>query len=97
MASKQINLNLIQDPIIRNNFAVLDERSDLLPIGSIVEFANNNLPEKYLLCDNKEYSREIYSALFALIGTKHGSGDGINTFNVPNKTMTTTLYGVKYK
>ena len=29
-------------------------------------------------------SRSTYAALFAVIGTKHGSGDGSTTFNLPN-------------
>lgn len=31
-------------------------------------------------------SRSTYSALFTMIGTTHGSGDGSTTFNLPDKT-----------
>ena len=41
-------------------------------------------PTGYLGCDGSAVSRSTYSALFALIGTTHGSGDGSSTFNVPN-------------
>ncbi len=41
-------------------------------------------PAGYLLCDGSAVSRSTYSALFALISTTHGSGDGSSTFNVPN-------------
>jgi microcystin-dependent protein len=37
----------------------------------------------WLLCDGGAYSRTVHAALFALIGTAFGSGDGSTTFNVP--------------
>ncbi len=40
--------------------------------------------EGWLVCDGREVSRTTYSALFALIGTTFGSGDGETTFNLPN-------------
>jgi len=39
---------------------------------------------KYLLCDGSAVSRSTYSALFALIGTSFGAGNGTTTFNLPN-------------
>ena len=41
-------------------------------------------PAGYLLCDGSAVSRSTYSALFALIATTHGAGNGSSTFNVPN-------------
>lgn len=38
----------------------------------------------WLLCNGQQVNRSTYSELFALIGTTFGSGDGVNTFNVPN-------------
>ena len=38
----------------------------------------------FLLCDGRAISRTTYANLYALIGTKFGNGDGINTFNVPD-------------
>lgn len=35
-------------------------------------------------CDGGAISRTDFSALFAVIGTTYGSGDGTTTFNVPN-------------
>ena len=43
-----------------------------------------DIPTGYLGCDGAAVSRSTYSALFTLIGTTHGSGDGSSTFNVPN-------------
>ena len=41
-------------------------------------------PAGYLGCDGAAVSRSTYSALFALISTTHGAGNGSSTFNVPN-------------
>lgn len=43
-----------------------------------------DIPTGYLGCDGAAVSRSTYSALFALIGTTHGVGDGSSTFNLPN-------------
>ncbi len=40
--------------------------------------------EGWLVCDGREVSRTAYSALFDLIGTSFGNGNGITTFNLPN-------------
>jgi len=55
-----------------------------LPIGAIVSYAAGSAPVGYLLCNGSAVSRATYAALFALLGTSYGSGDGITTFNVPN-------------
>lgn len=57
---------------------------DTVPIGSIVPFASDTIPNGWLLCDGSAVSRTTYSELFAIIGTAHGIGDGSTTFNVPN-------------
>ena len=38
----------------------------------------------WLVCNGKAISRTTYSALFALIGTSFGIGDGSTTFNLPD-------------
>lgn len=52
--------------------------------GVIKAFGGTSAPTGYLLCDGAAVSRTTYSALFAVIGTKFGAGDGSTTFNVPN-------------
>lgn len=47
---------------------------------------NGELPPGFLLCNGAEISRETYADLFAVIGTTYGSGDGLNTFNLPDLT-----------
>ena len=63
---------------------VLKPGGDTLPIGGIIAFASDTIPNGWLLCDGRAVSRTEYSELFKAIGTKHGSGDGSTTFNLPN-------------
>lgn len=38
----------------------------------------------WVLCNGQQLNRNTYSELYGMIGTTFGSGDGVNTFNVPN-------------
>ena len=62
------------------------EVPDALPIGSYIQFAGSQAPAGFLVCNGGAISRTTYSALFAVIGTTYGSGDGSTTFNLPNLT-----------
>ena len=55
-------------------------------VGAVVAFAGSTSPAGWLLCDGSAVSRTTYAALFAVIGTTYGSGDGSATFNLPNLT-----------
>ena len=57
-----------------------------LPIGTYIQFAGSQAPTGFLVCNGGAISRTTYSALFAVIGTTYGSGDGSTTFNLPNLT-----------
>ena len=50
-------------------------------VKSSVKDANHG---NWFLCDGQAISRVTYSALFEVIGTNFGSGDGVNTFNLPD-------------
>ena len=56
-----------------------------VPVGAILDFAGGALPQNFLLVPMvpTEVSRVTYAALFAVIGTTWGPGDGVNTFNIP--------------
>ena len=54
--------------------------------GDRKETYRNDTPSGWIVCDGRAYSRATYANLFAAIGTRFGSGDGVNTFNVPNET-----------
>ncbi|MEK9769600.1 MAG: tail fiber protein [Betaproteobacteria bacterium] len=55
-----------------------------LPSGSILAYTLSTAPTGFLLCNGAAVSRTTYSALFAVIGTDYGTGDGSSTFNVPD-------------
>ena len=54
--------------------------------GVIYPYAGNteSIPDGYLLCDGSAVSRTTYAALFSVIGTTYGEGDGASTFNLPD-------------
>lgn len=53
-----------------------------VPTGCIAHF--HSVPDGWLLCNGAAVSRTTYANLFAVIGTKYGTGDGSTTFNLPN-------------
>lgn len=56
-----------------------------VPTGSLFPFAGSAAPTGYLLCDGSAVARTgTYAALFAVIGTTYGAGDGSTTFNLPD-------------
>lgn len=57
---------------------------DGAPTGSIFFFAGAAAPTGYLLCNGATVSRTTYAALFAIIGTAFGAGDGSTTFALPD-------------
>lgn len=56
----------------------------VMPVGAITAYAAATAPAGWLLCDGSAVSRTTYAALFAVIGTAYGPGDGSTTFNLPN-------------
>lgn len=71
--------------------------NDSMPIGAIMWFANTTTtPPGWLAADGSNVSRTTYAALFAVIGTTYGSGDGSTTFGLPNISATTGKYYVRY-
>lgn len=53
-------------------------------IGVIKLWAGDAAPAGFLLCDGTEISRGTFSALFGVIGTRFGAGNGSTTFNLPD-------------
>lgn len=54
------------------------------PTGVVQAFAGRTTPQGWLLCDGSAVSRTDYAALYAVIGTTYGAGNGSTTFNLPN-------------
>jgi len=64
-----------------------------IPIGGLVPYAGATAPPGYLECDGSAVSRQVYGALFSVIGTAYGTGDGTSTFNIPTATQAAAVFG----
>lgn len=65
---------------VKDNIAFLNNSQ----IGVVLDYAGASAPTGYLLCQGQAVSRTTYAALYAIIGTTYGVGDGITTFNLPD-------------
>ena len=59
--------------------------------GIVVPWGSASIPSGFLECNGAAVSRSTYAALFAVIGTTYGVGDGSTTFNVPDLTDRTVV------
>src|SRR5258708_8105207 len=58
----------------------------LMPIGAGCDYWGSTVPNgSFKFADGSALSRTTYAALFAIIGTTFGAGDGSTTFNLPDK------------
>ena len=56
-----------------------------VPVGAVFYFAASTAPTGYVKANGAAVSREgTFAALFAVIGTTYGAGDGGTTFNLPD-------------
>jgi microcystin-dependent protein len=55
-----------------------------VPVGAVADFAGAAAPAGWLLCCGQAISRTTWAALFAVIGTVFGAGDGATTFGLPD-------------
>ena len=62
-----------------------------LNTGLIVPWSTTTAPSGFLECDGTAVSRSTYAALFAVVGTTYGSGNGSTTFNLPDLTDKTVV------
>jgi microcystin-dependent protein len=61
-------------------------QNNSIPTGGLMMWPTASAPSGYLLCNGTAVSRTTYAALFAVIGTTFGIGDGSTTFTLPNYT-----------
>jgi hypothetical protein len=62
------------------------------PVGKYMEFSvevlpdgiTSAIPDGWEICNGAEISRQDYADLFEIIGTTFGSGNGSDTFNLPD-------------
>jgi microcystin-dependent protein len=57
---------------------------ELVPTATIVPWSAASIPSGFLECNGQAVSRTTYAALFAIVSTTYGVGDGSSTFNVPD-------------
>jgi microcystin-dependent protein len=55
-----------------------------VPTGAVMAFASITPPAGWVNCDGSAINRTTFAALFAVIGTTYGAGNGSTTFNVPD-------------
>jgi microcystin-dependent protein len=55
-----------------------------IPSGAIVQWPAAFPPNGWLECNGAAVNRATYAALFAVIGTAFGAGDGSTTYNLPD-------------
>lgn len=56
----------------------------VIQVGTLLPFAGAIAPRGYLVANGREVRRAGYPALFAVIGTTYGAGNGATTFNLPD-------------
>jgi len=71
---------------LNTNMDIIDTGlASAIPVGAGLDFWGTTAPTNYMFAYGQAISRTTYSALFALIGTTFGAGDGSTTFNLPDK------------
>ena len=80
--SVQENRRKIENSVVREENLFPPEM--LMPVGVVLPYVSSNAPNGWLNCLGQELYRGDYPALFAVIGTTYGAGNGSTTFNLPN-------------
>jgi microcystin-dependent protein len=86
----EIRANSITDaagtgaPNFPNGLQIAGTTAASVPSGSVMTFAMNTAPSGWLKANGAAVSRTTYAALFSVIGTTFGVGDGSTTFNLPD-------------
>jgi hypothetical protein len=87
-----INVGAISEAL--NNKADLDlhnlnneGKKSVTLAGMVMAFAGTSAPAGWLKCDGSAISRTTYAALFNVIGTTYGTGNGSTTFNLPTQSV----------
>lgn len=78
------NTTIAGNATVQGNLTVTGTLIGGVPAGSVFWFAASTPPTGYLKANGAAVSRATYAALFAVVGTTYGSGDGSTTFNLPD-------------
>lgn len=60
------------------------EAAGLVPVGAVLTYAGATEPVGWLFARGQAVSRADFAALFAVLGTTYGPGNGSTTFNLPD-------------
>lgn len=63
----------------------------LVPVGGIVAYAGSSPPAGFLTINGAAINRHAYAAIFSIIGTDFGAGDGSTTFNLPTRLQASQI------
>lgn len=80
--SVQENRRKIENSVVREENLFPPEM--LMPVGAVTAYVSSNAPNGWLNCEGQELYRGDYPALFEVIGTTYGAGNGTTTFNLPD-------------
>jgi len=75
---------LLNPTIDLSSFATIAAVDVSVPVGMVVDYAGATAPTNWLFLYGQAVSRTTYAALFAILGTTYGAGDGSTTFNLPD-------------
>lgn len=77
---------------LNENFTAIDTQlaslaggASPIPVGAGSDYWGTTAPSGWVFAYGQALSRTTYSALFSVMGTTHGAGDGSTTFNIPDK------------
>ncbi len=77
-----VNGTVVSADDVNENFDAV--AANTVPTGALMPFAGQTAPLGWALCDGAEVDRSAQAALFAVVGTSFGEGDGTTTFHLPD-------------
>lgn len=72
------------NPLRRESRKQAQRAQSAIPVGTILPYGGSTAPAGFAMCDGTALSRTKDAALYAVIGTTYGVGDGSTTYNTPN-------------
>lgn len=80
----QIEGNLEVNGNIDAEGLISDIMGLVIPTGTIMPYAGASAPDGWKICDGSELNRIEDKKLYDVIGTLYGSGNDVDTFNIPD-------------
>lgn len=81
----QLNVGISANNVVQlNSVGELPAVAGVFPTGAVAFVASSTAPSGFLKANGALVSRSTYAALFSVIGTTFGAGDGNTTFALPD-------------